>query len=202
MMLIQFALSSYALIQVHLSEIYFSNGQMVNTRSGGGQDVPPVIRAHIANQQNPAPPPPVNQAMDPAMQQFFEAQMQLIQNLTNTVKHMQAQQNQPPQPAPLPPPPPRDRHKEFMSHHLPTFSRSSDPLDAGDWLKTITKKLEIVQCTDMEMVLYAAGRLVEQATNWWDAYSTAHPNRQNITWQEFRDNFRTYHIPSGIIKLK
>jgi hypothetical protein len=73
--------------------IYFSNGQMVNTRSGGGQDVPPVIRAHIANQQNLAPPPPVNQAMDPAMQQFFEAQMQLIQNLTNTVQQMQAQQN-------------------------------------------------------------------------------------------------------------
>jgi hypothetical protein len=27
-------------------------------------------------------------------------------------------------------------------------------------------------------------------------------NRQNITWQEFRDNFCTYHIPSGVIKLK
>jgi hypothetical protein len=66
---------------------------MVNTRSGGGQNVPPVIHAHIANQQNPAPPPPVNQVMDPAMQQFLAAQMQLIQNLTNTVQHMQAQQN-------------------------------------------------------------------------------------------------------------
>jgi hypothetical protein len=140
--------------------------------------------------------------MDPAMQQFFEAQMQLIQNLTNTVQQMQAQQNQPPQPIPPPPPPPRDRHKEFMSHHPPTFSHSSDPLDADDWLKTITKKLEIVQCTDREMVLYTTGRLVGQAADWWDAYSTAHPNRQNITWQEFRDNFRTYHIPSGVINLK
>jgi hypothetical protein len=69
-------------------------------------------------------------------------------------------------------------------------------------LKIVTKKLEIVQCTDMEMVLYAAGRLVGPAGDWWDAYATAHPNRQNITWQEFRDNFRTYHIPSGVIKLK
>jgi hypothetical protein len=161
-----------------------------------------VIRAHIANQQNPAPPPPVNQAKDPAMQLFFEAHMQLIQNLTNTVQQMQAQQNQLPQPIPPPPPPPRDRHKEFMSHHPPTFSHSSDPLDADDWLKTITKKLEIVQCTDRQMVLHAAGRLVGQAADWWDAYSTAHPNRQNITWQEFRDNFHTYHIPSGVIKLK
>jgi hypothetical protein len=62
---------------------------MVNTRSGGGQDVPLVIRAHIANQQNQAPPLPVNQAI-PAMQLFFEAQMQLIKNLTNTVQNMQA----------------------------------------------------------------------------------------------------------------
>jgi hypothetical protein len=53
---------------MHLSEIYISNDQMVNTTSGGSQDVPPVIRAHIANQQNQAPPPPVNQAMDSAMQ--------------------------------------------------------------------------------------------------------------------------------------
>jgi hypothetical protein len=111
-----------------------------------------VIRAHIANQQNPAPPPPVNQAMDPAMQQFLAAHMQLIQNLTNTVQQMQAQQNQPPQSIPPPPPPPMDMHKEFMSHHPPSFSYSSDPLDADDWLKTITKKLEIVQCTDREMV--------------------------------------------------
>jgi hypothetical protein len=137
--------------------MYFSNDQMVNTRSGGVQDILPVIRAHIANQQNQAPPPLVNQAMDPTMQQFFAAHMQLIQNLTDIVQQTQAQQNQPPQPAP---PPPRDRHKEFMSHNPPTFSHSTDPLDADDWLKTITKKLEIVQCTDREMTLYDAGRLV------------------------------------------
>jgi hypothetical protein len=31
--------------------------------------------------------------MDPAMQQFLAMQMQLIQNFTNTVQQMQAQQN-------------------------------------------------------------------------------------------------------------
>jgi hypothetical protein len=66
---------------------------MVNTRSGGGQDVPLVIRARIANQQNPAPPPSQGLAMDPTMQQFFTAQMQLIQDLTTTVQNLQAQQN-------------------------------------------------------------------------------------------------------------
>jgi hypothetical protein len=112
---------------------------MVNTRSGGGQDIPPVVR-DIANRQNQAPPPPLNPVMDPTTQQFLSAQMQLIQNLTTTIQNMQAQQNQPP---PLAPNPHVDKHKEFMSHRPPTYSHSTDPLDADDWLKTITKKLEM-----------------------------------------------------------
>jgi hypothetical protein len=175
---------------------------MVNTRSGGGQDVPPVIRAHIANQQNPVLPPPQGLAMDPAMQQFFMAQMQLIQNLTATVHNLQAQQNQPPPQGPPPPPPLVNKHREFMSHHPPTYSHSVDPLDADDWLKTINKKLNITQCNDREKVLYASGRLEGTAADWWDAYTVAHAAADTITWQEFQEAFRTHHIPSGMIKLK
>jgi hypothetical protein len=200
MLLHLFEFISSCISSLFLSEIPFSNNQMVSIRSGEGQDIPPVVRAHIANQQNQAPPPLLNQ-MDPLMQKFLAAQTQLLQNLTATVQNLQAQRNQPAAPPPSPPQS-RDKHKEFMSHHPPTYSHSSDPLGADDWLKTITKKLEIVQCTDREMVLYATGRLTGQAADWWDAYSTAYPNRNNITWQEFRDNFRTFHIPSGVIKLK
>jgi hypothetical protein len=101
----------------------------LQTRSGGGQDIPPVVRAHIANQQNQAPPPPLNPAMDPATQQFLAVQMQVIQNLTATIQNIQAQQNQPPPAAPLAP---VDKNKEFMSHRPPTYSHSIDPLDADD----------------------------------------------------------------------
>jgi hypothetical protein len=48
-----------------LSEKLFSNNQKVSTSSGEGQDIPPVVRTHIANQQNQAPPPPLNPTMDP-----------------------------------------------------------------------------------------------------------------------------------------
>jgi hypothetical protein len=37
--------------------------------------------------------------MDP-MQQFFQNQMQLLENVTNTVVNLQAQVNNPPQPPP------------------------------------------------------------------------------------------------------
>jgi hypothetical protein len=51
--------------------------------------------------------------MDPAMQQFLEAQTQLLQNMTNTVTNLQGQVNNPP----VQPPAPRNKHREFMSHH-------------------------------------------------------------------------------------
>jgi hypothetical protein len=70
------------------------------------------------------------------MQQLFTARMQLIQNLTTTVWNLQAQQNQPPPQGPPPPPALVNKHREFMSHHPPTYSDSVDPLDADDWLKT------------------------------------------------------------------
>jgi hypothetical protein len=89
-----------------------------------------------------------------------------------------------------------------MSHHPPTYSHSTDPLDADDWLKTITKKLERAQCNDRKMVLYASGHLKELATDWWDAYTAAHVAPNTITWQEFRDSIRAHHIPAGVLKLK
>jgi hypothetical protein len=55
--------------------------------------------------------------------------MQLIQNPTATIENIQAQQNQPP---PAAPPAPVGKHKEFMSHRPPTYSHTTDPLDADD----------------------------------------------------------------------
>ncbi|CAN6227602.1 unnamed protein product [Urochloa humidicola] len=170
---------------------------MVNTRSGSGVDQPAQQRQRNANrnsnsQQNQPPPMAGNN-----MEQFFQAQMALLQNLTNTVAGLQANQgannnNQPP----------RSKHQEFMSHRPPTFSHSADPLEADDWLKTVEKMLNIAQCNDREKVLYASGRLEGTAGDWWDAYTTAHANADTITWQEFRNSFRNHHIPAGLMKLK
>jgi hypothetical protein len=112
---------------------------------------------------------------------------------------MQAQQNQQP---PYAAQAPRDKHWEFMSHHPPTYSHSVGPLDADDWLKVISKKLDITQCSDHERVLYAARHLEGSAADWWDAYTDAYANTDAITWEEFRTNFHSHHIPAGVMKLK
>jgi hypothetical protein len=62
--------------------------------------------------------------------------------------------------------------------------------------------LDITQCNDREKVLYASERLEGSTSDWWDAFTAAHPNADTITWQEFQANFHAHHIPSGIMKLK
>jgi hypothetical protein len=138
--------------------------------------------------------------MDPAMQQFFQNQMQLLENLTNTVSNLQAQVNKPP------PPPqqqaPMNKHREFMSHRPPVLTHAADPLDADDYLKTVGKMLTTTQCDDREKVLFAAGQLQGTTGAWWDAYVVTHATPDAITWQEFTNSFRNHHIPAGLMKLK
>jgi hypothetical protein len=112
------------------------------------------------------------------------------------------QQQQAPLPPPPPPVPPRDKHQEFMSHKPLTFANSSNPLHADDWLKSVEKMLIITQCSDREKVLYALGRLTGLAADWWDSYTTAHDAADTITWAEFATQFRNYHIPVGLMKIK
>jgi hypothetical protein len=89
-----------------------------------------------------------------------------------------------------------------MSHKPPTFASSPDPLDADDWLKSVEKMLIISQCSDWEKVLYASGRLTGPAADWWDSYTAAHDAVDTITWAEFATQFRNYHIPAGLMKIK
>jgi hypothetical protein len=202
---------------------------MVNTRKGGGIDIPANHHSRrIVNQPQPdmsSPPNPPPAGTDPVA----AAHMQLLQQMANTMNQMQTQmrqerqemrqerqemrqemrqerlerQQQPPLPPPPPPAaPPRDKHREFMSHKSPTFSSSPDPLHADDWVKSVEKMLNITQCTDREKVLYASGRLTGPAADWWDSYIAAHATTNTITWAEFSTQFRNYHIPAGLMKIK
>ena len=65
------------------------------------------------------------------------------------------------------------------------------------------KQLNIAQYDDQQNVLYAPGQLQGEAQDWWEALKYGRPtNAPPITWQEFRENFRSYHIPEGLIELK
>jgi hypothetical protein len=59
--------------------------------------------------------------------------------------------------------PQRDKLGEFQWIKPPTFSHSVEPMDADDWLKTIEKKLQVVQCTNRKGIFFAAHQLVGHA---------------------------------------
>ena len=91
---------------------------------------------------------------------------------------------------------------EFKKHAPPTFIETAEPLDADDWVRTIEDLLELVGCTkDREQVAYAAHCLGGTARAWWDGFKVMHAG-QDITWNNFKAEFRKAHIPSGIMAIK
>ncbi|WVZ80451.1 hypothetical protein U9M48_027924 [Paspalum notatum var. saurae] len=87
-----------------------------------------------------------------------------------------------------------------MKGHPLTFSHSADPLQADDWLCAVERQLDIAQCNDRERVLYAAGQLRGAALDWWESYRPQ--DRECFTWAQFRERFRSHHVPAGIMKMK
>jgi hypothetical protein len=59
-----------------------------------------------------------------------------------------------------PPPLPRDRLTDFQRTKPPTFSHSMEHMDADDWLKTVERKLQVIQCNNREKVLLASHQLI------------------------------------------
>jgi hypothetical protein len=125
-------------------------------------------------------------------------QAQMLQTMQQTMANMQQAQGH--QPAPQPQQ--HDKLREFQRIKPPTFSHSIEPMDADNWLKTIEKKLQVVQYNNCEKVLFASHQLEGPAADWWDAYVEAHEEPKSINWQEFKNCFHSHHVPLGVMKLK
>jgi hypothetical protein len=70
-----------------------------------------------------------------------------------------------------------------------------DLMDADDWLKSVEKKLQVVQCNNHEKVLLASHQLSGPTADWSDAYVKAQEEPETINWPEFRASFRAHHVP-------
>jgi hypothetical protein len=80
----------------------------------------------------------------PTLEQVLMMQAQMLQTMQYTMINMHNAQHQ----APPPPPPPRDKLGDFQCTKPPTFSHSIKTMDADDWLKSVEKKLQVVQCNN------------------------------------------------------
>jgi isochorismate synthase EntC len=134
------------------------------------------------------PPPSI-------LEQVLMMQAQMLQTMQQTMANMQ--QNQ--QASQLQQ---RDKLGDFQRTKPPSFSHCVELMDADDWLKTVEKKLQIVQCNNREKVMLASHQHVGPAADWWDAYVEAHEEPDSINWNEFKAVFLSHHVPKGIMKLK
>jgi hypothetical protein len=115
----------------------------------------------------PLPPPPT-------LEQVLAMQAQMLQTMKQTMVNMQNAQPQAP-PLPL-----RDRLGDFQRTKPRTFSHAVEPMDADDWLKSVEKKLQVVQHKNREKVLLASHHVSGHAADWWDAYMEAHEETESI----------------------
>ncbi len=67
---------------------------------------------------------------------------------------------------------------------------------------TLLKKLELLQCTDQEKVVFASHQLQGPASEWWDHFRMNRAEGQPITWEDFTEAFKKTHIPTGVVSLK
>ena len=91
---------------------------------------------------------------------------------------------------------------DFLRTKPPTFGGSANPLEEDDWLRVIQRKLEPFDCEDRDKVLLASHQLTGTALAWWENYCSAAQDATTITWREFVEEFRRYHIPAATMKRK
>jgi hypothetical protein len=133
--------------------------------------------------------------LPPTLEQVLMMQAQMLQTMQQAMVNKQNAQHQ------APPLPPRDRLGDFQRTKPPTFSNSIEPTDANDQLKTVEKKLQVVQCNNREKVLLASHQLTGPVADWWDAYVEAHEEPDTINWNEFKMAFHSHDVPQGVSKL-
>jgi len=91
---------------------------------------------------------------------------------------------------------------DFIGLKPPTFHHSIEPLDADDWLRSITHKLRSANVAEGDKVTYAAYHLEGPASLWWQNYEAMLPAGQIPTWRDFTEAFREHHIPQALIDRK
>src|SRR4051812_38689750 len=92
--------------------------------------------------------------------------------------------------------------KDFTRLTPLVFSYSTEPLDADYWLRTMERKLQVGRVAQADWVTFASYHLEGAANSWWENFLAMQEAQHVVTWQEFTEAFRAYHIPEGLMHQK
>nr|CAE01285.2 OSJNBa0020P07.2 [Oryza sativa Japonica Group] len=144
-----------------------------NDASGSEEQTDEAHTSGAPGSSSSPPPenPTVTQMMTMMMQQMQQHYHQMLQ---------QAQQNQ----QFGPPPSHVSKLLDFLRIQPPTFSSTTNPMEANDWLRAIEKKLNLLQCNDQEKVAFATHQLQGPASAGWDNYVVTRPDASSTIFSE------------------
>ena len=91
---------------------------------------------------------------------------------------------------------------DFVKLNPPKFHHSVDPLDADDWLCSISRKIRSANVSEADKVTFAVYFLEGPANLWWENFEAMRPAEPVATWADFSAAFRLHHIPEGLMDRK
>jgi hypothetical protein len=85
----------------------------------------------------------------------------------------------------------------------PTFLKADDPLEAEAWIKAIDAKFSafVLPCSEENKANFATLQLRGEALMWRDHFQTMQQGHA-VTWNEFKQAFKSDHIPKGLMDWK
>jgi hypothetical protein len=141
---------------------------------------------------NPPPPPSLAQAIASILEsrdEQTELLRQLVANFThggNGARNALAPTS----------------YSDFTATHPPLFTEAREPLEADHWLRVVESKFGLLRCTEVQKTLFTAQQLWGDASAWWANYTATRPTDYQVPWAEFRNAFRAYYIPAGVMRKK
>jgi hypothetical protein len=95
-------------------------------------------------------------------------------------------------------------YAQFIAMKSLTFSKAEDPLEAEAWIKAIEVKFSafVLLCSKENKDNFAALQLRGGGVlMWWDHFKLMQRGHA-VTWDEFKQAFKSHHIPKGLMDRK
>jgi hypothetical protein len=159
---------------------------MVNTRN---------VRNGVENSQgngNPPPPPSLAQAIASILESHDEQTKLLRQLVAYSTRGDNGARNAPA----------LTTYSDFAAMHQSLFTEAGEPLEADHWLRVMESMFGLLRYTEVQKTLFTAQQLRGDTSAWWANYTTTRPADYHVSWAEFRDAFRPYYIPAGVMRKK
>jgi hypothetical protein len=90
--------------------------------------------------------------------------------------------------------------KDFMEFKPPTFSDSTDPIVAENWIKEMERIFRLLRkrITEEDKVDLATYMLKGESLHWWDTVLDRLGEGQSIKWAEFKEEFLAKYFPDNV----